>query len=163
MHTTFERTIQSTDEWYTPKEIIDALGSFDLDPCCPLHPLWKTASVMYNKHDDGLTSKWFGRVFLNPPYSRPLINRFLEKMGAHNNGIALLFNRCDSQLFQDHVLAKCSGILFLKKRIRFYRPDGTQGKSPGCGSILIAYGKENLESLKLCGISGRLFIPKERH
>lgn len=38
MNTTFERSSNSTDEWYTPKEIIDALGEFDLDPCAPLAP-----------------------------------------------------------------------------------------------------------------------------
>ena len=108
MNTTFERTQNSTDEWYTPKEILEALGIFDLDPCAPLTPLWNTAAVMYNKNDDGLSKQWFGRVWLNHPYSRPLINKFVEKMAAHNNGIALLFNRCDSRLFQDCVLSKCS-------------------------------------------------------
>lgn len=49
MNTTFEKSSNSTDEWYTPKEIIDALGKFDLDPCAPVNPLWQTASVMYNK------------------------------------------------------------------------------------------------------------------
>lgn len=29
MNTTFEKSANSTDEWYTPKEIIDALGEFD--------------------------------------------------------------------------------------------------------------------------------------
>ena len=38
MNTTFERSANSTDEWYTPKEIIDALGEFDLDPCAPVSP-----------------------------------------------------------------------------------------------------------------------------
>lgn len=33
MNTQFERSACATDEWYTPKEIIDALGEFDLDPC----------------------------------------------------------------------------------------------------------------------------------
>ena len=36
MNTTFEKSANSTDEWYTPKEIIDALGEFDLDPCAPV-------------------------------------------------------------------------------------------------------------------------------
>lgn len=98
-------------------------------------------------------------VWLNPPYSRPLINRFIEKMSSHNNGIALLFNRCDSKLFQEHVLSKCSGILFLKKRIRFYRSNGIQGKSPGCGSLLVAYGEDNLNVLKQCPLKGHLLIP----
>lgn len=43
MNTTFEKSVNTTDEWYTPKEIIDALGKFDLDPCAPVKPLWQTA------------------------------------------------------------------------------------------------------------------------
>lgn len=73
MNTTFEKSANSTDEWYTPKEIIDALGEFDLDPCAPVSPLYKTASIMYNKNDDGLKQEWKGRVWLNPPYSRPVL------------------------------------------------------------------------------------------
>ena len=34
MNTSFERT-KASDEWYTPKELIDSLGEFDLDPCAP--------------------------------------------------------------------------------------------------------------------------------
>lgn len=68
MNTTFEKSANTTDEWYTPKEIIDALGKFDLDPCAPVNPLWQTAEIMYNKNQDGLTKKWIGRVWLNPPY-----------------------------------------------------------------------------------------------
>ena len=67
MNTTFERTANTTDEWYTPKEIITMLGKFDLDPCSPVHPLGPTADTMYNKNDDGLKQEWFGRVWLNPP------------------------------------------------------------------------------------------------
>lgn len=44
MNTTFEKSVNTTDEWYTPKEIIDALGKFDLDPCAPVKPLWQTAT-----------------------------------------------------------------------------------------------------------------------
>lgn len=55
--------------------------------------LWQTAKIMYNKSDDGLTKEWAGRVWLNPPYSRPLIGQFVRKLAEHGNGIALLFNR----------------------------------------------------------------------
>lgn len=81
MNTSFEKSRNTTDEWYTPKEIIESLGEFDLDPCSPVKPLWQTAKVMYNKHDDGLKQKWEGRVWLNPPYSRPLIELFCKKNG----------------------------------------------------------------------------------
>ncbi len=83
MNTTFEKSANTTDEWYTPKEIIDALGKFDLDPCAPVNPLWQTAEIMYNKNQDGLTKKWIGRVWLNPPYSRPLIEQFVKRLAEH--------------------------------------------------------------------------------
>ena len=31
MNTRLEKSVRSSDEWYTPKEILDALGKFDLD------------------------------------------------------------------------------------------------------------------------------------
>ena len=151
MNTQFERSATATDEWYTPKEIIDALGKFDLDPCAPVKPLWQTAIRMYNKNDNGLLQEWEGRVWLNPPYSRPLIEQFVKRLAEHGNGIALLFNRCDSKMFQDVIFKKATAMKFLRNRIRFFRPDGTRGDSPGCGSVLIAFGRENAEILrKMC-------------
>lgn len=155
MNTSFEKSKKATDEWYTPKEIIEALGEFDLDPCAPVSPLFPTANKMYNKNDDGLKQKWEGRVWLNPPYSRPLIERFVKKMAEHGNGIALLFNRCDSKMFQDVIFERAMAMKFLRNRIRFFHPDGTRGDSPGCGSILIAFGRENAEVLKKCDIPGK--------
>lgn len=117
MNTQFERSAKPTDEWYTPKEIIDALGKFDLDPCAPVYPLWKTADVMYNKDNDGLRQEWFGRVWLNPPYSKPLMWQFVERLSEHGNGIALLFNRCDSNKFQDIIFERATAMKFLRNRI----------------------------------------------
>ena len=155
MDTTFEKCKNTTDEWYTPKEIIDALGIFDLDPCAPINPLWETAIEMYNKNDDGLIQEWKGRVWLNPPYSRPLIEQFVGRLAEHGNGIALLFNRCDSKMFQDVIFKKATAIMFIRGRIKFYRADGTQGGTPGCGSVLVAFGEENADILKNCGIAGK--------
>lgn len=155
MNTSFERSSNPTDEWYTPKEIIDALGEFDLDPCASENPLWKTAKRSFNKKDDGLKQEWKGRVWLNPPYSRPLILKFVEKMANHGNGIALLFNRCDNKMFYDIIFKKADAMMFLKGRIKFYRADGTRGDSPGCGSVLIAFGKDNAEILKNSKIEGK--------
>lgn len=154
MNTSFEKGVVSSDEWYTPLEIISALGRFDLDPAAPEKPLWKTAEDMWDKNYDGLSHEWYGRVWLNPPYSRPLIEQFMRKMAEHNNGIALLFNRCDNKLFREYVLDKAKSILFLKSRIKFYRADGTRGGSPGCGNILVAYGDENDEILRKCALEG---------
>lgn len=155
MNTRFEKTANPSDEWYTPKEVLDALGKFDLDPCAPVNPLWRTADVMYDKNMDGLSRKWEGRVWLNPPYSRLLIELFVRRLAEHGNGIALLFNRCDSKMFQNVIFEKATAMKFLRQRIRFYRPDGSRGDSPGCGSILIAFGERNAEVLKKCVLEGK--------
>lgn len=96
-----------------------------------------------------------GRIWLNPPYSKPLIWQFVEKLAEHGNGIALLFNRCDSNKFQDIIFTKATGMMFLRNRIKFFRPDGTRGDSPGCGSVLIAFGRENAEILRNCSLQGK--------
>ena len=155
MNTTFGKSRNSTDEWYTPIELINSLGSFDLDPCAPEVPLWRTATTMYDKNVDGLKQDWFGRVWLNPPYSRPLIEQFVNRMAEHNNGIALLLNRCDSKMFIDVILEKATAIKFLKSRIRFYKKDGTRGGNPGCGSILIAFGEDNAYTLEKNSLPGK--------
>ncbi len=155
MDTRPEKTEKASDEWYTPREILEPLGKFDLDPCAPVSPLWPTATVMYDKHKDGLSQKWEGRVWLNPPYSRPLIEQFVRRLAEHGNGIALLYNRCDSKMFHEVIFKKAMAMKFLRHRIRFYRPDGTRGNSPGRGSILIAFGKENAEILKTYPLEGK--------
>lgn len=88
-------------------------------------------------------------------YSRPTIEHFITRMVEHNNGIALLFNRLDNKMFQDVVFPKAKGILFMKGKIKFHREDGTIGESPGCGSILVAFGEENAETLRSSNIEGR--------
>lgn len=155
MNTSFERSAKATDEWYTPLGIITYFGEFDLDPCAPVDPLWRTAKIMYNKNDDGLSKEWHGRVWLNPPYSRPLITQFVKKMSEHGNGIALLFNRCDNAMFHDIIFPTATAMKFLRKRIRFYRPDGTRGDSPGCGSVLIAWGEDNADIIRDCELEGK--------
>ena len=76
-------------------------------------------------------------------------------MAEHGNGIALLFNRCDSKMFQDIIFQKATAMKFLRNRIRFYREDGERGGSPGCGSILIAFGEDNAKILRTCSIEGK--------
>lgn len=71
----------ATTEWYTPQYIIEALGGkFDLDPCAPFIE-WHTANKCFTKEIDGLSMVWEGRVFLNPPYSNPIIKAFCSSIG----------------------------------------------------------------------------------
>ena len=151
----YDKCKGTTEEWYTPKEILDELGEFDLDPCAPVQPLWNIAKTMYNKHENGLAKEWFGRVWLNPPYSNPIVGMFVKKLAEHNNGIALLFNRFDTDLFHEMVFPNATAIKILRHRIRFYQPDGTRSGSPGCGSVLIAFGEENAKILEQSRLEGK--------
>jgi hypothetical protein len=72
--------------WLTPPHIIQALGPFDLDPCCPPTMPWRTAKQMVHWPDDGLKVDWTGkRVWCNPPYGREAVP-FLRKMAENKIG-----------------------------------------------------------------------------
>lgn len=146
----------TTDIWLTPPSLIEKLGKFDLDPCCPNYLPWKTAENHYSLENgqDGLVLPWSKRIWLNPPYSNWVL--FLEKLKNHNNGIALLFARTETKGFFDHVWSGADSILFLKGRVKFVRRDLSGGGSSTAPSVLIAYGKNNTLSLKNSGLAGKL-------
>jgi hypothetical protein len=143
------------DEWLTPPEIIEKLGQFDLDPCSPINRPWSTAKTHYTINDDGLDLPWFGRVWCNPPYGLEAA-KWLDKLASHGNGIALIFARTETQMFFDHVWAKAHAILFLKGRLYFHHVDGSRASAnAGAPSVLIAYGKDNIDCLATNNIAGQ--------
>src|SRR5690606_11985989 len=93
-----QRSNMITDVWLTPPELLNKLGSFDLDPCSPVNRPWDTATKHYNINDNGLILHWDGRVWLNPPYGNQMI-KWLAKMADHANGLALIFARTDTRAF----------------------------------------------------------------
>lgn len=145
-----------TDDWITPPEIIKALGPFDLDPCASDNQPWSTAKVHYTVN--GLSTAWpsLSRVWLNPPYglkSRP----WLERMVEHNNGIALLFARTETDMFHRYVWPHADGMLFIRGRLTFYNSAGMRAqRNAGGPSVLVAYGEKNLMALEKSQIPGFL-------
>jgi hypothetical protein len=157
-----------TDEWLTPRFVLDALGgweSFDLDPCSPIGRPWPTARAHFTIADNGLLQAWHGRVFCNPPYGR-VIGRWLARMAVHGCGVALIFARTDTDAFFRHVWEAASGLLFLRGRLDFLditgqpirrrRGGGTQNS--GAPSVLCSYGHSDLDVLAECGLDGA-FVP----
>lgn len=147
-----------TNEWLTPRYILDALGDFDLDPCAALDRPWATARHHLTVKNDGLAKPWAGRVWLNPPYGE-LTGRWLEKMAMHRNGIVLIYARTETQMFFDHVWSKANGILFLKGRLSFGRPDNSCDGQAGAPSVLVSYDPKgprfNQGVLRGCKLKGK--------
>lgn len=156
----YQNTVSTTDVWLTPPSLINALGEFDLDPCCPSNLPWKTAKTFYSieNDQDGLSLPWNGRIWLNPPYSNWV--PFLEKLKTHNNGIALIFARTETKGFFDHIWDNADSIMFLKKRVKFLKSDFTEGTSSTAASVLVAYGRNNTEALEKSGLIGKMVYLK---
>ena len=143
----WERPGQS-DEWYTPKYIFDALGcTFDLDvanaapggahvPC--------RALISANS----LEREWAGFIWMNAPFEgRNGLAPWLDKFFAHGNGIALVPDRTSAPWFQ-RAARRASLALFISPKVKFERPDGTLGKSPGTGTVLFSIGEQGDEALR---------------
>ena len=123
-----------SDEWYTPKLVFDALQCvFDLDVAAPATgPLHVPARAWLSERS--LESRWHGFVWMNPPFgSRNSLAHWLNKFFAYGNGIALTPDRTSAAWFQA-AWPKADAVLFTPK-LRFLRPDGSEGKSPSNGIL----------------------------
>ncbi|GGA46224.1 hypothetical protein CYANOKiyG1_65220 [Okeania sp. KiyG1] len=135
-----------SDCWYTPPEIVElvelVLGKIDLDPCSDDG---KHIPAKYHKtiREDGLACVWFGKVFINPPYSCP--GKWIEKLLTEVNdsnvteAIALLPASTDTKWFAP---LWNQPICFWKGRIKFLDVN-YQPKLPARQSHCLVYWGEN--------------------
>lgn len=131
----FRTSFSSENEWYTPLVYIEAarqvMGKIALDPATSEFGQKRIkATSYYTKEDDGLKQSWHGRIWLNPPYSQPLIAQFIKKTvdeytaGNITEGIILTHNYTDTEWF--HQLEAIAALLcFTKGRIKYEKEDGT--------------------------------------
>jgi DNA N-6-adenine-methyltransferase (Dam) len=152
-----QQCIGKSQHHITARRIIDRLGPFDLDPAAAPDPRpWECARI--NWSTDGLLRAWPRELFiyLNPPFDRYQVSKWVRRLARHGNGIALLHARTETSWFEP-VWERASGILFLADRLHFYRPDGTrQPANSGAPAVLAAFGHEALSRLQRCGIAGVL-------
>lgn len=147
------------DEWLTPPEIVRALGSFDLDPCAPIIRPWDTARMHFTRLDDGLSKEWVGRVWCNPPFGREAI-KWLRKLSAHGDGVALVPARTETAMFYECVWPTASAICFIKGRPHFHYVDGRRAAAnSGAPICLVAYGADNADALQRANLGVVMPLP----
>jgi len=139
------------NEWYTPAEYVQAartaMGGIDLDPAsCSEANKVVEASVFWTADDNGLEHPWSGRVWMNPPYARGLVDKFCTKLveryqaGDVTQACVMVNNATDTGWF--HALSKeASAMCFLRGRVRFWHPD-KQTSTPLQGQAVVYLGNQ---------------------
>lgn len=152
----FRTSFTGENEWYTPGVYIAAakevMGHISLDPASSDIAQERIAAMSYfTKENDGLEQEWFGNIWMNPPYSQPLICSFIKKLVDEyeskrvEEAIILTHNYTDTSWF--HLAeSKAALICFTRGRIRFEDKDGNLA-SPTQGSVFFYFGN-NLDKFR---------------
>jgi phage N-6-adenine-methyltransferase len=147
---------QQNWEWYTPREIIEAARSFfgriDLDPASSdLAQTAVCANKYYTLRDNGLTQPWAGRIWLNPPFTRGVIEAFVDKLIVElddkvDQALVLTHNCTETEWWQK-LADRAAAIAFPAKRLRFWGPLREADNNPRGQTIFYLANR----SLRLCG------------
>ena len=81
---------------------------------------------------------------------------------ASRGGIALIFARTETKLWQELVFPVAHAVLFVAGRLRFCHADGTEGESATAPSALIAYSARDVAALENSGIEGFIVYLKPK-
>lgn len=136
------------NEWYTPSEYIESarivMGSIDLDPASSdIANKTVMATEYFTKEIDGLRQKWYGNVWINPPYSQPLMFQFsdaiVSKRAEYEQAIILVNNATETQWFQQ-MANIASVICMIKGRIKFIDMNGNPNGAPLQGQCILYIG-----------------------
>jgi hypothetical protein len=145
---TVEQHDLTSNDYYTPKWVFETLDlEFDLDVVAPPGGIPHIPAKQYfTQKDDGLSQDWFGRVWMNPPFSKaqPWVERFVD----HGNGVGLI-GISKSNWF-DALWASDVAISLIPRSLKFIDPRGGAGTIM-LPCILIAMGNENIDAIGRIG------------
>lgn len=133
-------------DWGTPQPFFDKLNKifhFTLDVCASD---WNAKCERYfTEEDDGLSQKWEGICWMNPPYGnavkRWVRKAYIEWNKGHCEVVCLVPNRSETKWFQDWGF-KASYFLAIRGRINFDAGLNKPGEHTSTfPSVLIIFGK----------------------
>jgi phage N-6-adenine-methyltransferase len=152
------------NEWYTPSNIIElarqTMGSIDLDPATSeIANETVKAEEIFTKETNGLDKPWSGNVWLNPPYSQPLITEFSKKIVdelSNINQACVLVNNATETNWLQNIMSVCNAVCLIKSRIKFIDMNGNASGAPLQGQIILYFGNNlnnfynNFNTLGIC-------------
>jgi site-specific DNA-methyltransferase (adenine-specific) len=128
-----------SSEWETPQEFFDRLDEefdFDFDPCATAE---NAKCIWYcNREVNGLSKRWFNRVFMNPPYGRG-IGRWVEKAYRESQQpycdvvVGLIPSRTDTAWWHDWVM-QAAEIRLVRGRLKF---GGCSNSAPFPSAVVV--------------------------
>lgn len=162
-----------SNEWYTRASLValarEAMGGIDLDPasCAAANARLRIPRI-FTKADDGLSQRWWGRVWLNPPYG--LTDKQASNQGLWSRALAERYQA--GEIEQGCLLVNASTgagwwaplwerpICFLAKRESFWRPDGEKN-SPTHYNAVIYFGERTERFAQVFEAHGRVVLPSQ--
>ncbi|KGJ91576.1 DNA N-6-adenine-methyltransferase [Colwellia psychrerythraea] len=146
-------TSRDSDSWYTPNIYTDmtrkVLGTIDLDPfSSSLANEYVKAERYFDADSNAFKQIWFkeqGTVFMNPPYSRKLIDKaveiFLQNISdsSISQAVVLVNNATETKWFQS-LTRKSDALCLVDKRIPFESFDGKHSSGNTRGQVFLYYG-----------------------
>ena len=124
-------------DWETPAEVFDPLNKefgFDLDVCANYDN--RKCLRFFNPYNNGLSQKWEGTCWMNPPYGREIgkwVKKAYESSGV--TVVCLLPSRTDTTWWHDYCMK--GEIRFIRGRIKFV---GAANSAPFPSAIVIFRG-----------------------
>jgi phage N-6-adenine-methyltransferase len=131
-------------DWETPPElfaVLDAEFGFDLDVCA--NKSNSKCKRFYSEQDDGLSKDWTGTCWMNPPYGRGVIDKWLKKASESPGAIvvALIPSRTGPPWWHRYVMERADEIRFLRGKLKFV---GASSVAGFCSAVVVYRNQDNL-------------------
>ena len=164
-------TSHATADWYTPPlyagMVQEVLGGIDLDPASePFPNQWIKAHIYWQ--EDGLTRQWnASTVFCNPPYGKSdagsnqaawSMKMIAEYEAKHFKEGILLINSTHGYKWYEDLWVRYP-VCLVRERIRFIKPDGTQGGQAKRGQSFVYFGARPGHFAEVFERIGRIIYP----